>query len=643
MNNKRRHRIEFILLALAGLVAALSYSLALILDQPKWLRGVNWVWNRHVPTPSLLSATALIAIAGVWVGIAVWVLRAKDRWSQRKTVMLLAWAIVFTPLVQLTITLQHRDQPLSASFQTATAPTSGFFEVGVAIDEPLQFLQEHDERMPGYRGVHVRTQPPGRALAFYIGETLWERWPSLAEPVGRWLKRYDCNNYDLSSLSWDEIAAATLQMSILFLSGLGAVPLFLLGRRLKLERSARLAVVLYPLMPAFLVFQARFDVLYALLALCVLWLVERIIARDGWLDALFLATILVGWTLFATVSVAMIALANVFLIIRLLMLDKREKGRLARVIRLNGLVVGLLALVWGSVYLLWGVSWPEFLVEGRQIHHAVRISNPYWVAFNLLDLSVFMGLPLMAGVLGKSLGALRRLRLSETSESDAWTLAWVLFIVLLLLSGEVQAETGRLWMFIMPPGLLIASTFWMPEYAAGMSRRPPQQLILVVVLGFALQGLVTGSYLGGRPSRSNAPEAQWLMPDAAQRTSYQLGEHILLQGYEVDRGQATIDVTLYWQAYGWTQRNYSVFVHLLEDGELIAQSDGAPVEGRLPTLCWVPGEVVKDVHRLDYGLQEGRSYVIGVGIYQWRTGERLNVSPDAADDMILLPLKPEAS
>ena len=61
----------------------------------------------------------------------------------------------------------------------------------------------------------------------------------------------------------------------------------------------------------------------------------------------------------------------------------------------------------------------------------------------------------------------------------------------------------------------------------------------------------------------------------------------------------TMSVTLDWSADHPLTQDYTVFVQLLNgDGKLVAQSDGFPANGNLPTLSWLPGEVVRDEHRL---------------------------------------------
>jgi hypothetical protein len=64
-----------------------------------------------------------------------------------------------------------------------------------------------------------------------------------------------------------------------------------------------------------------------------------------------------------------------------------------------------------------------------------------------------------------------------------------------------------------------------------------------------------------------------------------------LTGTEEHSGEVTL--TLRWWAEGRLDRDYTVFVHLLDaSGHLIAQKDTYPVGGLLPTSTWSPGTMV---------------------------------------------------
>lgn len=86
-------------------------------------------------------------------------------------------------------------------------------------------------------------------------------------------------------------------------------------------------------------------------------------------------------------------------------------------------------------------------------------------------------------------------------------------------------------------------------------------------------------------------------------------------------------VTLYWQARATIEKNYSVFVHLLDaQGYIVAQRDTYPGLGNYPTSTWVPGEVIRDAYpvHLPLGLLPD-TYRVRVGLYFLPTLERLPV------------------
>jgi hypothetical protein len=103
---------------------------------------------------------------------------------------------------------------------------------------------------------------------------------------------------------------------------------------------------------------------------------------------------------------------------------------------------------------------------------------------------------------------------------------------------------------------------------------------------------------------------------------------ISLLAYEVYEGEeGSLSLTLYWQALGPIEEDYTVFVHLLDaEGVIVAQGDSPPVEGHYPTSLWRPGELVRDEHRLASGPRDMMKGVrFAVGLYLPDTLERLSV------------------
>ena len=87
-----------------------------------------------------------------------------------------------------------------------------------------------------------------------------------------------------------------------------------------------------------------------------------------------------------------------------------------------------------------------------------------------------------------------------------------------------------------------------------------------------------------------------LLDEINTRFSQMDGEVIHLTGYGVptqpisDSRQPLI-VTLFWQALGTPDADYTAFVHLIDgDGNYVAGFDQPPAEGRFPTSLWRPGD-----------------------------------------------------
>lgn len=116
---------------------------------------------------------------------------------------------------------------------------------------------------------------------------------------------------------------------------------------------------------------------------------------------------------------------------------------------------------------------------------------------------------------------------------------------------------------------------------------------------------------------------------------------IRLRGYALTptaRPGGHILLTLLWQSLRPVEKDYQVFVHLLNDrGEKILQRDGQPVLWMRPTSTWRPGEEIVDRYGLllPPTLAIGR-YTLAVGLYDAVTGQRLAVSAGPTDFAIEL-------
>jgi hypothetical protein len=102
-----------------------------------------------------------------------------------------------------------------------------------------------------------------------------------------------------------------------------------------------------------------------------------------------------------------------------------------------------------------------------------------------------------------------------------------------------------------------------------------------------------------------------------------------LDAPEQARPGDVIPLRFYWRAAAMLDKDYTVFVHLLDaSGKLVAQADSEPRGGAYPTSAWIAGDVIPDDHALNLpaGLTPG-DYVIRVGLYLAPNGARLPLKP----------------
>jgi hypothetical protein len=96
----------------------------------------------------------------------------------------------------------------------------------------------------------------------------------------------------------------------------------------------------------------------------------------------------------------------------------------------------------------------------------------------------------------------------------------------------------------------------------------------------------------------------------------------------------SLPFTLYWQATGPVDGQYTVFVHLLDaDGQRYAQGDGPPLQGLQPMVHWQPGEILPDRRTIDLppDLPPGR-YHLAIGLYG-ADGSRLPIRTAAGQPL----------
>jgi hypothetical protein len=128
-------------------------------------------------------------------------------------------------------------------------------------------------------------------------------------------------------------------------------------------------------------------------------------------------------------------------------------------------------------------------------------------------------------------------------------------------------------------------------------------------------------------------------PVPQEVVEYTLGDGANLKLIGFDLGQSNL--TLYWQLMSPLAMDYTTFVHIRNEAdELVAQKDQPPLAGTYPTGLWDVGEIIVDeiVVSLPANLPAGE-YRIIVGMYDFETGQRLNIPDNAANEIVLTTIQ----
>ncbi len=121
-------------------------------------------------------------------------------------------------------------------------------------------------------------------------------------------------------------------------------------------------------------------------------------------------------------------------------------------------------------------------------------------------------------------------------------------------------------------------------------------------------------------------------PQSSQSFPVTYQHSIQLQGFEVtsttiERDQAMV-LFLYWQALDPIDRDYTVFVHLVdENGQFITGLDNQPRNGAAPMTHWQKNKLVVDPHILPIPSDAplGTNYHLEIGLYDLATMERVQI------------------
>jgi hypothetical protein len=428
----------------AALLGAVTLLVLAAARRDTWpaLRGPapyppEWQWGRD-PKPADLGRLALPAgLAGGLLALAALAAPAASRRAARAG--LLAAGTVLGVGFQVTLLgLEPAGAAAELERRTTSGSFTSYFKVAAGVEDTGDFLSRHHELLPGFRhgALHAATHPPGPIL-YYVGlRRLAARLPGAADALG------------------GETRAAALAGAVLLglLGAAACFPAAALARAVGAHPAAALrTAVLWTLVPGLCLMVPELDQALALPVASASALAAVALAPERGGEGL--AARAAGAGLLAGVAVFFSYGAPLLIVLGVAAaaapaLRTTEGRRHAATFAAIAVTVALgcfLAPVLLGHHPL--ASAGAALAIHREQFTAHR-SYPLWLVFDLLDLTLFLGVPVVL--------------FSVSLPRTPFRLAAAGGVLLLVASGLIRGEMGRILVPLMPV-LLVAGVVSAPS------------------------------------------------------------------------------------------------------------------------------------------------------------------------------------
>lgn len=587
-------------------IVTIGLCVILVSDSMSWVRGDvpwipimgRWVWDYSAPR------WAWVVPAIIGVAVYVWGAHRALKASEQSTAYplhLMLWAFGGAVLVPLLL-LALENGSLFVLFTRSVSPyTGGFAYAATTIDDIERALDDWPGVIDEYRqNVNpapggVALSPPGLVIVYRAVDQVFARVPVAAESYGSMLRPLQCQNLGLMTWNNSEMAAVWLQILMPFWAALAVIPLYRLGRLVCDAASARLAVVLWPLVPGMAVFQPRFNVFFALIAVVMLWLLwlGMVRGRVGWVAV---SGVVLSAGMFFNISLVPLGLlAGLTLIGYRALIARTEWRRLvAELIAFGAGSASIWMLYWGaSGQTPWGLI--EFLLNQHY-----DLYRPYWpwLVMHPYDMFLFVGIPVALLSLWR-IGVLRKLRRREANitRSDVFALASAITLVVLVLSGTARGETGRVWLFFAPVWVLLAAAVLSLFNRRAWLAVLVFQAVCLLSIAAVLRPNFTAYTMPPGPAEAASA------PTFTTNARFEAGsDAITLVGLSVDQAPGEVILHLHWRAEVRVERPYVLsLLSIAPDGSPGENVSWNPLEWNYPPSCWKPGQEFIDTVSVPLG------------------------------------------
>lgn len=557
----------------AVLLSAVAISLAFNL-LPILRGNADWSWP-YRPAP-LARLPALVAVAAVYLFAALMVL------FRRRAAVAVAFAGAVAISVMVAF-VRDGDALWSLFGHVAAQSASGEHWGASVINWAGGEWIDWTGAMHRYLG-SVGTSPPGILMLYGGVAGVLQTVPSISDRLAAPLVPYLCTNVWYQSFTTSEWASAWLGILTPVWSALAIFPLYTVARRHAGEDGARMAVLLWPLVPGISAFIASSSTVFPALALIIFDAFERAWSRESLLRWLWVG-LLYGVALFLNfVFLPLAAFLGLFALFQ-----RARTGRsFSSLVR--PLLVALLGalLPWLAFWAVSGETGYDILAQAM-IYQSTR-SQSYFAGLwlNIWDWALWSGL-LMTGIACAEPVAYIYFR--KPLRSIPLSAALAAAILLLSLTGVTRGESGRIWLLFGPFAVIAAARVF--------SSRPGLRLfgialclqaLLTFVMLFSIEPHAFGDSVQPPPPPSVAVSRP---SDTLFRSSR--GEAIRLTGWDAEVAGSALTLSLQFESVAQPLDEYLLgAVFVAPDGTSYGTPPFQPAFDQTvyPTSCWRPGQVI---------------------------------------------------
>lgn len=457
------------------------FLVAVVLDLPPEIRGPapyppEWQWPRRIGANVHLVPVALAGalLALLAVSYSTWA-RGNGRMASRA--LLAAGTIAGWGFSLALLGNEPAGALANVAARVMSPSYTSYYSVAISdvAKDPGAFVTRHPELLSSFHGwaSHAATHPPGPVL-FYRGLiAVCEGAPTLTSALLA-AQEHDPSKPVRPPHTRASRAAALLGGLLLMLGGSAAAwPIASLAGRFAGDSLAGArAGLLWLLMPGPVLFVPQFDQALTLLVAGVAALLAGATSGRPWFRATA-AGLVGGVAVYVSYGAAPMLLIAGLAALAAGVCDRPSFRRAVAVA-----AVAAIALV--TVTILGRESMDAASTALRIHREAYTTLRGYalWLGFNLLDLAVFLGVPVAVLALDQATGALRAVIGGRAGATERFTAAIALGMGALWLSGTTRGEVGRIWLPLMPL-LLVAA--WTRRVNA-----PPPSRLEGLLLGFLL-------------------------------------------------------------------------------------------------------------------------------------------------------------